>query len=110
MANPIDLTNYHRHMYAPGTKLPSLIENTLSLDTDGLIHKCFFSNGDFNKPPNKIERADTKKIILNYDFASFPINIDILRNEKPLYISFNEKHPTDADISTSDEPLGEGEN
>jgi hypothetical protein len=42
-------------------------------------------------------------------FADLPQYVDLVRNEKPVYARLDSDHPTWMGLSTSKEPIGEGE-
>lgn len=68
----------------------------------------WFING--NLPVNDVEDIGNKRVLNCYFRASrYPHFIDILRNEKPLFFYYNKDDKT-CYITTSDEPVGEGEN
>ena len=63
-------------------------------------------------PDNKLlppARLDTNKdvIFLNYSIARFQAVLDILKDEKPLWLYY--RNPTNAGFSSGREPIGEEE-
>jgi hypothetical protein len=50
----------------------------------------------------------SKVYVVNYPYYQYAGLLDLLRNEKPIMFSFNEGNG-EAYITTSDEPVGEGE-
>lgn len=46
---------------------------------------------------------------LYYHFSDLPVMVDMLRNEKPLYLIYMEDDKNNCRISTIMEPVGEGE-
>lgn len=53
-------------------------------------------------------RTETGTIILNYPLSLYSHVVDILRNEKPVFVRFKDGEPTSGSIDTSVEPVGEG--
>lgn len=53
-------------------------------------------------------RTETGTIILNYPLSLYPHVVDILRNEKPVFVRFKDGEPPSGSIDTSVEPVGEG--
>lgn len=68
-----------------------------------------FMPGSFGKNTFTETVNNHSKYVMYFDAARFPAFIDILRNEKPLYFYFN-TNDYQGYITTSDEPVGEGEN
>lgn len=67
---------------------------------------AFFSNDDAT-PLEPAVKYSSGIIGLRYRYADLPVIIDMLRNEKPLYLIYDgEKNSR---ISTTPEPVGEGE-
>ena len=66
-----------------------------------------FAKGRAKK--NKFTVAGKKTLYeINMPLEAYPSHIDLLRNEKPLYFFFSEVDCSSY-ITTSDEPVGEGE-
>jgi len=67
----------------------------------------WFINGILKS--NEINHIGSKRVLNCYFRAErYPDFIDILRNEKPLFFYYNQDDKT-CYITTSDEPVGEGE-
>ena len=49
----------------------------------------------------------TKRVTLFVPPDRYPMFIDVLRNEKPVYASFDSDHPEWTALSTGNEPVGE---
>ena len=78
-------------------------------DNDKLIGAAYF-----HQDPTTMPRADTQKasgyISCHYLAADYPQVLDILRNEKPVYVELEAGAAGNiANIRTSAEPVGEGE-
>ena len=77
-------------------------------DSDALIGAAYFHHNTSTMPV-----ADTQKgtgyISCHYLAEDYPQVIDLLRNEKPVYVEFEVKAGNVANIRTSAEPVGEGE-
>jgi hypothetical protein len=77
-------------------------------DNDALIGAAYFHHNTTSMPI-----ADTQKgsgyISCHYLAEDYPQVIDLLRNEKPVYVEFEVRAGNTANIRTSAEPVGEGE-
>jgi hypothetical protein len=66
----------------------------------------------FHRDPSTMPDADTQDqngyISCNYSWEDFPMVMDLLRNEKPVFVEFVERW-NQAGITTLLEPVGEGE-
>jgi len=76
--------------------------------SDGLIGAAYFHHN-----PKSMPTADTQKasgyISCHYLAEDYPRVLDLLRNEKPVYVEFEVRPGNIANIRTSAEPVGEGE-
>ena len=67
----------------------------------------------FHQDPATMPGSDTQKasgyISCHYVAADYPQVLDILRNERPVYVEFGVETGNIAIIRTSAEPVGEGE-
>lgn len=77
-------------------------------ESDALIGAAYFHHTTSTMPIADTMKA-TGYISCHYLAEDFPRVLDILRNEKPVYVEF-EVRPHIANIRTSAEPVGEGEN
>jgi hypothetical protein len=77
-------------------------------DHDGLIGAAYFHRDASTLPP-----SDTSKtsgyISCHYLAEDYPKILDLLRNESPVYVEFEVHLGNMANIRTSAEPVGEGE-
>jgi len=77
-------------------------------DNDDLIGAAYFHHSTTTMPT-----ADTMKgsgyISCHYLADDYPHVLDILRNEKPVFVEFEVRPGNIANIRTSAEPVGEGE-
>jgi len=77
-------------------------------ESDGLIGAAYFHRDSTTLPV-----ADSWKssgyISCHYLAEDYPQVLDLLRNEKPVYLEFESHHGNIANIRTSAEPVGEGE-
>jgi hypothetical protein len=65
----------------------------------------FFDDGIWRDQPEHLTC-----VYLQYSTSKFPYIVDILRNEKPIYVGYWEnKHGRYGRICTGKEPIGEGE-
>jgi hypothetical protein len=68
---------------------------------------AFFSNDD-EAPLEPAVKHPSGVFGLRYRYADLPVIVDMLRNEKPVYLIYSGEQNTR--ISTTSEPVGEGEN
>ena len=77
-------------------------------DNDALIGAAYFHHSTTTMPI-----ADTQKgsgyISCHYLAENYQHVLDLLRNEKPVYVEFEVRPGNIANIRTSAEPVGEGE-
>ncbi len=77
-------------------------------DSDVLIGAAYFHHNATTMPVGDTERA-TGYISCHYLAEDYPRVLDLLRNEKPVYVEFEARAGNIANIRTSAEPVGEGE-
>lgn len=77
-------------------------------ESDGLIGAAYF-----HRHTSTLPVADTRKasgyISCHYLAEDYPQVLDLLRNEKPVYVEFEVHLGNMGNIRTSAEPVGEGE-
>jgi hypothetical protein len=78
-------------------------------DDTGMIGQANFMNSEFfsNIPKPSIDSYG--KVNMYFRTEEFPMVIDMLRNEKPVYLFGKETPPTWFVLTTTQEPVGEGE-
>ncbi len=77
-------------------------------DNDKLIGAAYFHHDSTTMPGSDTQKA-SGYISCHYLAADYPQILDILRNEKPVYVEFEVRAGNIANIRTSAEPVGEGE-
>ena len=77
-------------------------------DNDKLIGAAYFHQ-DATRMPGADTQKATGYISCHYLATDYPRVLDILRNEKPVYVEFEAGVGNIANIRTSAEPVGEGE-
>jgi hypothetical protein len=77
-------------------------------DNDRLIGAAYFHQDSSTMPIADTQKA-TGYISCHYPATDYPQVLDILRNEKPVYVEFEMNIGNIANIRTSAEPVGEGE-
>lgn len=99
-----EITSYKYYIYS--SREESEAKAVLLLyGASGYLGGAFFSNSpDPLKPAVKYSSGVYG---LYYGLDELPLIIDMLRNEKPVYLVFN--GPTNSRITTTTEPVGEGE-
>jgi hypothetical protein len=107
----IEIKKYDVAYYAGGrnaAKYPYRAIIGLRNDSDALVGAAYFHHDAATMPG-----ADTYKasglISCHYPAEDYPQVLDLLRNEKPVYVEFEARAGNIANIRTSAEPVGEGE-
>ena len=77
-------------------------------ESDGLIGAAYFHHNTSTMPNADTQKA-TGYISCHYLAEDYPNVIDLLRNEKPVFVEFEVRAGNVANIRTSAEPVGEGE-
>jgi hypothetical protein len=77
-------------------------------DNDKLIGAAYFHHNPTTMPVGDTQKA-SGYISCHYLGSDYPQVLDILRNEKPVYVEFEVRPGNIANIRTSAEPVGEGE-
>lgn len=77
-------------------------------ESDSLIGAAYFHHNPSTMPNSDTQKA-TGYISCHYPAEDYPRVIDILRNEKPVFVEFDVRAGNVANIRTSAEPVGEGE-
>jgi hypothetical protein len=72
---------------------------------DGYLGAASFYDDAFELPPAMLYPSGV--VGLNYHMSEFAPILDMLRNEKPVFIEFNGE--LNSRLTTSGEPVGEGE-
>jgi hypothetical protein len=107
----IEIKKYDVAYYAGGTNAagyPYRAIIGLRDDNDKLIGAAYFHHNSTTMPGGDTQKA-SGYISCHYLAADYPQVLDILRNEKPVYVEFEVKAGNIASIRTSAEPVGEGE-
>ncbi|MFL6227331.1 MAG: hypothetical protein ACJ741_00975 [Pyrinomonadaceae bacterium] len=107
----VEIKKYDVAYYAGGKNAagyPYRVIIGLRDDDDRLIGAAYFHLNSMTMP-----NCDTQKasgyISCHYLAEDYPQILDILRNEKPVYVEFEARVGNIANIRTSAEPVGEGE-
>lgn len=77
-------------------------------DDDRLIGAAYFHRDASSLPVTDTQKA-AGYISCHYLAQDYPMVIDLLRNEKPVYVEFDLHLGKMSNIRTSAEPVGEGE-
>ena len=77
-------------------------------ESDSLIGAAYFHH-ETSTMPNTDTQKVTGYISCHYPAEAYPHVIDILRNEKPVFVEFEVRAGNVGNIRTSAEPVGEGE-
>ena len=107
----IEIKKYDVAYYAGGKNLgayPYKAIIGLRNDSDGLIGAAYFHHNATTMPVTDTQKS-TGYISCHYLAEDYPQVLDLLRNEKPVYVEFEVRPGNIANIRTSAEPVGEGE-
>jgi len=77
-------------------------------DNNRLIGAAYFHHNSTTLPSGDTQNA-SGYISCHYLATDYPQVLDILRNEKPVYVEYVQRAGNVANIRTSAEPVGEGE-
>ena len=77
-------------------------------EADALIGAAYFHHST-STMPNTDTQKSSGYISCHYGAEDYPHIIDLLRNEKPVFVEFEVRSGNVANIRTSAEPVGEGE-
>ena len=77
-------------------------------ENNRLIGAAYFHRDETNMPGADAQKA-SGYISCHYTESEYPHILDLLRNEKPVYVEFEAGIGNIAGIRTSAEPVGEGE-
>lgn len=107
----IEIKKYDVAYYAGGKNTggyPYRAVIGLRNDNDGLIGAAYFHRNATTMPATDTRKA-SGYISCHYLAEDYPRVLDVLRNEKPVYVEFEVLPGNIANIRTSAEPVGEGE-
>jgi hypothetical protein len=104
MAEVIEIKNYEYYTFSSRDSSPAQ-SVVLLYGEQGYIGGAFFSNT--GEPLKPAEKFPSGVYGLYYRQSDLPVVIDLLRNEKPVFLVFG--GPNNSRLSTSQEPVGEGE-
>ena len=110
MATVIEIKKYDISYYAGGKNVrgyPYRAIIGLRDETDTFVAAAYFHHSEATMPASDTLKAPGL-VSCHYHAADYPQVLDILRNEKPVYVEFDERTNV-ANIRTSAEPVGEGE-
>ncbi len=104
MAETVEITRYEYYTFS--SRDSSIAQTVILLyGADGYLGGIFFSTEE--QPLKPAEKFPSGVYGLYYDYQELQIIIDMLRNEKPVYLIYNGELNTR--LSTTQEPVGEGE-
>jgi hypothetical protein len=107
----IEIKKYDVAYYAGGKNAagyPYRAVIGLRNESDGLIGAAYFHHNGTTMPVADTQRA-SGYISCHYPAEEYARVLDILRNEQPVYVEFEAHLGNMANIRTSAEPVGEGE-
>jgi hypothetical protein len=102
-----DVWEIKQYKYYTFSSRDSSIANTVILlyGDSGYLGGVFFSNSD--EPLKPAEQFPSGVYGLYYAYEDLPVIVDMLRNEKPVYLIYS--GADNSRLSTLSEPVGEGE-
>ena len=104
MAESVEIERYKYYTFA--SRDNSIAQTVILLyGESGYLGAAYFSTED--EPLRPAEKFSNGSYGLYYDYQELQIIIDMLRNEKPVYLVYNGELNTR--LSTTEEPVEEGE-
>ncbi|HSJ55320.1 MAG TPA: hypothetical protein VLC52_16380 [Anaerolineae bacterium] len=104
MAETVEIKRYAYYNFS--SRDTSIAQTVILLyGESGYVGAAYFSTED--EPLRPAEKFEGGIYGLYYDYQELQIIIDMLRNEKPIYLIYNGAQNTR--LSTTEEPAGEGE-
>jgi hypothetical protein len=110
MATVIEIKKYDVSYYAGAKNVrgyPYRAIIGLRDENDAFVGVAYFHHSLQTMPDSDIKKS-RGLISCHYVATDYPQVLDLLRNEKPVYVEFDERTNV-ANIRTSAEPVGEGE-
>ncbi|MEM7102922.1 MAG: hypothetical protein AAF502_07335 [Bacteroidota bacterium] len=109
-SNSFNIESYSVSVYRDGSGggASSTFDATIHVKGEGSTVFIHFLNEDHITSDNVWNsKSRFGRIYLRHRLL--PVVIDLLRNEKPVYCKMSEVNPASCQLSTSAEPVGEGE-
>jgi hypothetical protein len=106
MAETYEIKKYTYYVYSSRENNDPIAVLLLYGESDKYLGGAFFSD-NLNTPIKPATKSPSGLFSLFYRMRDLPIIIDMLRNEKPIYLTYDGNINTK--ISTTSEPIGEGE-
>ena len=105
MAESHEIKEYKYYVFSSrDAEAPSAV--VLFYGSEGYLGAAFFTQDD-DVALDPAEKFPSGVYGMHYRYADFPVVIDMLRNESPVYLIYNGAANTR--LSTTSEPVGEGE-
>lgn len=105
MSETQEITEYAYYIW--GSRPASLVQaNIVLYGSAGYMGALWFYDDPAVLPDP--ERHSPGVYSLHFRMRDFPHIVDMLRNEKPIYLHWDDSFPTNTRISTTKEPVGEG--
>lgn len=107
----VEIKKYDVAYYAGGKNVAAYPYKAiigLRNDNDELVGAAYFHHNIATMPIADTQKA-TGYISCHYPAEDYPQVLDLLRNEKPVYVEFEVRPGNIANIRTTAEPVGEGE-
>ncbi len=105
MAEVFEIKHYQYYVFSSrdsGSKSAAICSG----DSGKTVYVHFLGNSGSLPEARKI---DDSRFILYYRHSDMPNIIDMLRNEKPIYLIYVPEGTNNTRLSTGSEPVGEGE-
>jgi hypothetical protein len=106
MAETYEIKKYSYYVYSSRENCDPITVVQLYWDADKYLGAAFFSD-NFATPLKSATKYPSGQFGLYHRVRELPTIIDMLRNEKPVFLIYD--GTTNTKISTTTEPIGEGE-
>lgn len=103
-AEMVEIAGYQYYQFAARDDLKTVMICIVK-NSDSRVYVYF----DGGSNPLQETTKSGPNYFLHYRYADFPVILDMLRNEKPVYLVYMPEGANNSRLSTSYEPVGEGE-
>jgi hypothetical protein len=93
--------------YLWGSRPASIVQANIVMYGDAGYMGSLWFYDDGTALPDPVRHA-AGVYSLHYRMRDFPHIVDMLRNEKPVFVHWDDSYPTNTRVSTTNEPVGEG--
>jgi hypothetical protein len=93
--------------YLWGSRPATLVQANIVMYGDAGYMGALWFYDDGSTLPDPVRHSEGV-YSLHYRMRDFAHIVDMLRNEKPVFIHWDDSYPTNTRVSTTNEPVGEG--